>query len=82
MSTEPYRIDVHHHIVPSEYVDALKSIGITSSGRVPFPQWTPETSITAETVKGIKSYDAFDLQTRTAIEKENALRFFPRLRRT
>jgi predicted TIM-barrel fold metal-dependent hydrolase len=45
MSTEPYRIDVHHHIVPSEYVDALKSIGITSSGRVPFPQWTPETSI-------------------------------------
>lgn len=45
MSTEPYRIDVHHHIVPSEYVDALKSISITSSGRVPFPQWTPETSI-------------------------------------
>jgi predicted TIM-barrel fold metal-dependent hydrolase len=45
MSTQPHRIDVHHHIVPSEYVDTLKSIGITSSGRVPFPEWTPDTSI-------------------------------------
>ena len=45
MSTQPYRIDVHHHIVPSEYVEALKSIGITTSGRIPFPEWTPETSI-------------------------------------
>jgi predicted TIM-barrel fold metal-dependent hydrolase len=45
MSAEPHRIDVHHHIVPPEYVEALNSIGIESSGRIPFPKWSPESTI-------------------------------------
>jgi predicted TIM-barrel fold metal-dependent hydrolase len=37
--SEPYRIDVHHHILPSEYVSALAGLGITGGGGVPFPAW-------------------------------------------
>lgn len=39
------RIDVHHHILPPDYVTALKRIGITESGGVPFPDWNPQTSL-------------------------------------
>jgi hypothetical protein len=38
-------IDVHHHIFPKEYVDALKSAGVKNSMGVKFPKWTPETSV-------------------------------------
>jgi len=37
--TAPHRIDVHHHILPPEYVSALAGIGITGSG-IPFPAWS------------------------------------------
>jgi predicted TIM-barrel fold metal-dependent hydrolase len=40
-----HRIDVHHHIIPEEYVKRLASIGITESYGQPFPKWTPETSL-------------------------------------
>ena len=40
-----FRVDVHHHIVPAEYVDALASIGINDSMGKDFPVWTPEESI-------------------------------------
>ena len=53
MSAEPHRIDVHHHIVPPEYVEALNSIGITSSGRIPFPEWSPESTIEMMNRNGI-----------------------------
>jgi predicted TIM-barrel fold metal-dependent hydrolase len=33
------RIDVHHHIVPAEYVAALASRSIGSGAGVPFPRW-------------------------------------------
>jgi predicted TIM-barrel fold metal-dependent hydrolase len=39
LSTEPSRIDVHHHILPPDYVSALASVGITSSGGRPIPEW-------------------------------------------
>lgn len=32
--SQPYRIDVHHHILPSAYVEALSSIGQDLSGGV------------------------------------------------
>jgi predicted TIM-barrel fold metal-dependent hydrolase len=35
------RIDVHHHIVPRDYVEALASIGVSAVGRIPFPRWDP-----------------------------------------
>ncbi len=39
------RIDVHHHIIPEEYVKRLAGIGITESYGQPFPKWTPEKSL-------------------------------------
>jgi predicted TIM-barrel fold metal-dependent hydrolase len=39
------RIDIHHHIVPPEYVQALADRGITETGGMPFPQWEPDTSL-------------------------------------
>lgn len=35
MSAEPHRIDVHHHIVPREYVEALAQHGgLDASARI------------------------------------------------
>jgi predicted TIM-barrel fold metal-dependent hydrolase len=44
-SKENYRIDVHHHIVPEDYVDSLSSVGINDSMGKEFPSWTPQASI-------------------------------------
>jgi len=40
-----HRIDVHHHIVPPDYVSALKAQGITETTGGPFPNWLPSKSI-------------------------------------
>jgi predicted TIM-barrel fold metal-dependent hydrolase len=45
MPPAPHRIDVHHHIVPREYVEALAAIGIETPGRFPFPDWSPEATL-------------------------------------
>ena len=46
MSTNKnYRIDVHHHILPPEYVLKLKEIGITEAIGVSFHEWSPEKSL-------------------------------------
>lgn len=38
-------IDVHHHIIPKTYRDALIEAGVDKSGGMPIKQWTPEMSI-------------------------------------
>lgn len=45
MATAPHRIDVHHHILPPEYLTALTSVGVTNVGRVSFPKWSVETTL-------------------------------------
>ena len=46
MGTEAYRIDVHHHILPPDYLSALASVGITSSGGRPIPEWDLQSTLT------------------------------------
>jgi predicted TIM-barrel fold metal-dependent hydrolase len=41
----PHRIDVHHHILPSEYVSALARLGITGGGGIPFPSWSVDAAL-------------------------------------
>ena len=39
MNEMPMLIDVHHHIIPREYVEYLSKIGINSSLGRSFPEW-------------------------------------------
>lgn len=39
------KIDVHHHILPENYISKLKEIGITEAIGVSFPEWSPEKSL-------------------------------------
>lgn len=48
------KIDVHHHIFPAKYVDALNKAGVTKSFGVKFPKWTIETSLKKMKENGIK----------------------------
>lgn len=45
MMAEHRKIDVHHHFLPEEYLSALAGIGVTDSTGVPFPEWSPRTSL-------------------------------------
>ncbi|MBF2756471.1 MULTISPECIES: amidohydrolase family protein [Staphylococcus] len=38
-------IDIHHHIIPNVYRDALRKIGVTTAGGFPIRKWEPEDSI-------------------------------------
>ena len=53
MTNEAYRIDVHHHILPPVYVDALKSIGADKSGGAELPAWTKEDALAMMDRQGI-----------------------------
>ncbi len=45
MAAEPYRVDVHQHILPPTYVSALADLGITTAGGRPFPAWDVESML-------------------------------------
>jgi predicted TIM-barrel fold metal-dependent hydrolase len=45
MELEGMKIDVHHHILPENYISKLKEIGITEAIGVSFPEWNPERSL-------------------------------------
>ena len=51
----PHRIDVHHHIVPPEYVRALEGKGVTNAIGAPFPAWDPETTLAVMDRNGIQT---------------------------
>lgn len=50
-----HRIDVHHHILPTEYVSALAGIGITGGGGIPFPAWSAEAALAVMDDDGIQA---------------------------
>lgn len=54
MKTLPYRIDVHHHIVPTDYIAGLEKIGITNSLGKAFPDWSVQKSLDVMDANGIK----------------------------
>ena len=45
MIQEPFRIDVHHHIVPPEYAATLSALGVKGGGGIDFPHWDPQSSL-------------------------------------
>lgn len=53
MGTGSNRIDVHHHIVPQEWIKAAKSAGIPDAGGVAFPAWSAEAAISLMDRRGI-----------------------------
>ncbi len=52
---QDYKIDVHHHIIPPIYTNALAKIGITETNGAPFPKWSPEQSINMMDRNGINA---------------------------
>jgi predicted TIM-barrel fold metal-dependent hydrolase len=48
------KIDVHHHIFPAEYVNALKEAGVEKTLGIDFPKWTVDTSFKKMKENGIK----------------------------
>ncbi len=53
MLQEPFRLDVHHHIVPPEYVAALTAFGVKGGGGIDFPHWDPQRSLNMMDRQGI-----------------------------
>src|SRR5262245_56156834 len=45
MTTQPHRIDTHHHILPKEYVEAVGSLGVADAGGIAFPRWSVESAL-------------------------------------
>jgi 6-methylsalicylate decarboxylase len=39
------RIDVHHHILTPDYIEALAKVGVVQAGGHPFPRWKPADSL-------------------------------------
>jgi 6-methylsalicylate decarboxylase len=39
------RIDVHHHVLPPVYMDAIRTAGYDRTGGIRFPEWRPEDSL-------------------------------------
>jgi len=56
MSTEPYRIDIHHHITPPLYLGALAGIGVTTLAKGmddPLPKWSLDSALSVMDDNGI-----------------------------
>ncbi|MEU6324844.1 amidohydrolase family protein [Streptomyces sp. NPDC047009] len=45
MNAVPHRIDVHQHILPPFYRDALAAAGIADAGGRALPKWTPDAAL-------------------------------------
>ncbi len=45
MSAAPHRIDVHQHILPPFYRDALAASGIADAGGRALPEWSPDAAL-------------------------------------
>lgn len=53
MEIKPSRIDIHHHILPPEYIKSLARINKTTAGNVGFPTWDYNQSLEVMDRQGI-----------------------------
>lgn len=53
MSHETRRIDVHHHILPPEYVKAVARYGVGDAGGIAFPAWSTDAALSLMDRSGI-----------------------------
>ncbi|MGU3468452.1 amidohydrolase family protein [Methylobacterium sp. C33D] len=53
MTAKPNRIDVHHHLIPPTFAEAVKEKGLSEVAGASLPHWTPEASIETMDVHGI-----------------------------
>ena len=53
MEIKPSRIDIHHHILPPEYIKSLARINIITAGNVGFPTWDYNQSLEVMDRQGI-----------------------------
>src|SRR5262249_25467420 len=53
--TETHRIDVHHHILPREYLASLARMGISAGGGIPSPAWSREEALGVMDRRGIQA---------------------------
>src|SRR5260221_11057036 len=52
--TQPHRIDVHHHIIPSVYLEAMRRVGIADPiPGVDYPAWDVQTTLAVMDRQGI-----------------------------
>lgn len=51
----PWRIDVHHHLLPPFYVDALQRVGLAGFADRMLPPWTAEQSLAMLDARGIQA---------------------------
>ncbi|HSX69731.1 MAG TPA: amidohydrolase family protein, partial [Pseudomonas sp.] len=54
MSIQQGRIDVHHHIIPPVYAEAIHRHGLQLHAGAPLPTWTPEKSLQVMDLNGIQ----------------------------
>jgi predicted TIM-barrel fold metal-dependent hydrolase len=55
MSASPGRIDVHHHILPAEYVSAAARFGVVNAGDIAFPSWSRDAALSLMDRVGIRT---------------------------
>ena len=56
---EPYRIDVHHHVMPAFYLEALERIGKRITFGIRLPDW----SLDAHPLRSPPAHQGRPLQT-------------------
>ena len=55
MKQNPYRVDVHHHAIPSEVLESFNKLGITEMGGVPIPVFDPKQTLAFMDFASIKT---------------------------
>jgi predicted TIM-barrel fold metal-dependent hydrolase len=53
--TSPFRIDVHHHVVPPAFARAMKDQGQSLVAGAPLPEWSPRRSLDVMDLQGIQT---------------------------